>query len=151
MSGWLLNSRSISNPDSAGHRVSTTAAGPSLAVFVFGTSGTCLCTPLRLWGRSRASSVCLSSASSAPRPTGATVAPPSHHKDSVLHEVALSSQDGIPKVSLRLRAPAEQAVLLIPSVDDLSYVTVGVGSRTVFWDCGFAPPGFSKSVSKVTQ
>ena len=69
--------------------------GASIAVFVFGTSGPCLCTPLRLWCRS-ISSVCLSSASLALRLTGATVAPPPHHRDSLLREVALSAQDGIP-------------------------------------------------------
>ena len=115
MPGWLLNSRSVSNPVSAGLRVSTTAAGPSIAVFVFGTSGPCLCTPLRLWGRRRASSVCLSCASSALRLTGATVAPPSHHRDSLLRDVALFAQDGIPRVPLRLRAPAEQSCSFPPS------------------------------------
>ena len=172
MSGWLLNSRSVSNPDSAGHRVSTTAAGPSIAVFVFGTSGPCLCTPLRLWGRS-ISSVCLSSASSALPPTGATVAPPSHHRDSLLREVALSAQDGIPKVSLRLRAPAEQSCSFPPSTTCpmLLWVCASVPSptalrvylgtvqfayefsevkerETVFWDCGFAPPGFFQECFK---
>ena len=46
-------------------RVSTTAEGPSIAALVFGTSCHLLCTPLRLWGCRRASSVNLSSASSA--------------------------------------------------------------------------------------
>ena len=129
------------------------------------------CAPLRLWGRRRASSVCLSSASSALRPTGATVAPPSHHRDSLLREVALSAQDGIPRVSLRLRAPAEQSCSFPPSttcpmllsvcasVPSPTALRVYLGKvqfayefsevkerETVFWDCGFAPPGFFPGV-----
>ena len=118
-------------------------------------------------GRRRASSVCLSSASSALRPTGVTVAPPSHHRDSLLREVSPSPQDGIPRVSLRLRAPAEQSCSFPPSTTChmLLWVCASVPSptalrvylgmvqfahefsevkerETVFWDCSFAPPVF---------
>ena len=126
-----------------------------------------------VWDRRRASSVCLSSASSALRLTGATVAPPSHHRDSLLRGVAPPAQDGIPRASLRLRAPTEQSCSFPPSTTCpmLLWVCASVPSpaalrvymgtvqfayefsevkerETVFWDFGFAPPVFFPGVFK---
>ena len=70
-----------------------------------GTSCPRLCTPLRLWGRRTASSVSLSSATSAHRLTGATVAPPPQPRDNLLPGVAGCMVTGRPRVSISAREP----------------------------------------------
>ena len=89
MPGLPRNPRFIPPSDSAVHRISTTAEGRLLRHSYVARLVFCCAHHYGFGECRRASSVSLSSASSAQRLTGATVAPPSH------------PGDGRPRVSLR--------------------------------------------------
>ena len=101
--------------------------------------------PLRLWGRRRASSVRLSSASSAQRLTGATVAPPSHPRDTLLPGVAGRASTVTPQgLSLRGSPPSS---VLIPSTSTSSLSWPGSSCRHSPSCAGLAVRGYVDTVS----